>query len=58
MKFSEKGEQSFQQVNPVFGIHFHDFIDRESEASSLELASEFGLTLRDVQKLRKQLDRS
>ena len=29
MKFSEKGEQSFQQVNPVFGIHFHDFIDRE-----------------------------
>ncbi|TYR82812.1 RNA polymerase subunit sigma-70 [Priestia megaterium] len=58
MKFSEKGEQSFQQGNPIFGVHFHDFIDKESESSSIELASEFGLSLRDVKKLRKKLERS
>ncbi|WP_110111450.1 RNA polymerase subunit sigma-70 [Bacillus sp. CGMCC 1.16541] len=58
MKFSEKGEYSYQQGNQLFGVNFHDFVEKETEASSIELASEFGLSLRDVQKLRKHLNRS
>ncbi|MBM7701407.1 RNA polymerase subunit sigma-70 [Metabacillus iocasae] len=58
MKFSEKGEHSYRQGNQLFGVNFHDFVEKETEASSVELASEFGLTLRDVQKLRKHLNRS
>jgi len=58
VKFSDKGEHSFQQNQSLFGMQFHDFVDKEKDASSIELASEFGLSLRDVQKLRKQLNRS
>jgi hypothetical protein len=58
MKFSDKGAQSFTHHNQVFGVNFHDFIQREASSSSVELASEFGLTLRDVKTLKKNLSRS
>ena len=58
MKFSSKGEQSFTHRNQMFGVNFHDFIQREATTTPVELASEFGLTLRDVQALKKNLSRS
>jgi hypothetical protein len=43
----------------LFGVNFHDFIQKEQHADNMfELASEFGLTIRDVRKLKKHLERS
>jgi len=58
MKFSSKGEQSFTHRNQLFGVNFHDFIQREASTTSVELASEFGLDLREVKALKKNLSRS
>ncbi len=44
--------------NQLFGVDFHDFIQSEPKNTTFELAAEFGLTLGDVKKLKKQLDRS
>jgi hypothetical protein len=57
MRFSEKGMASFGE-NQLFGVDFHDFIQKEQSSHVVELASEFGLSLRDVRKLKKQLERS
>ena len=58
MKFSSKGEQSFTHRNQLFGVNFHEFIQREASTTSVELASEFGLTLRVAKALKKNLSRS
>lgn len=58
MRFSEKGSSVQQGPQEIFGVDFHEFIERESNANTFELASEFGLTIRDVRKLKKQLERS
>lgn len=58
MRTTEKNFMSHEAQNQLFGVDFHDFIQKEQHASSVELASEFGITLTDVQKLRKQLGRS
>jgi len=42
----------------LFGVDFHDFIQKEQHNNSFELASEFGLNMRDVRKLKKHLERS
>jgi hypothetical protein len=42
----------------LFGVDFHDFIQKEQHANTFELASEFGLTIGDVRKLKKHLERS
>ena len=39
-------------------MDFHEFQAREQENTSMELASEFGLTMREVKQLKKQLERS
>ncbi|GAA2716104.1 hypothetical protein GCM10009865_48000 [Aeromicrobium ponti] len=44
--------------NQLFGLDFHDFIQKEQSSNMIELASEFGLTLKDVRKLKKKLERS
>jgi len=44
--------------NGVFSMDFHEFQAREQENTSMELASEFGLTMREVRQLKKQLERS
>ncbi|MGG0716360.1 hypothetical protein ABE096_02000 [Robertmurraya massiliosenegalensis] len=58
MRFSDKGMAIQQGENQLFGIDFHDFLQKEQNSSMVELASEFGLTMRDVRKLKKQLERS
>lgn len=58
MRSSEKG-MSIQSMNgKLFGVDFHDFIQSEQHNTTFELASEFGLTIRDVRKLKKHLERS
>lgn len=58
MRFSSKGMSAIEGDNQLFGVDFHDFIQREQQASMFELASEFGLSLGDVKKLKKHLERS
>lgn len=58
MRMGSKGFQVSSGENQLFGIDFHDFIQREAGSNSYEIASEFGLTLGDVKKLKKRLERS
>jgi len=44
--------------NQILSVDLHDFIQKEQSSNMVELASEFGLSLRDVKKLKKQLERS
>jgi hypothetical protein len=58
LRFSEKGEFTSKGAGHIFGVNFHDFIEKENVNSTMELASEFGLTLREVKQLKKHLGRS
>ncbi|MFD2446178.1 hypothetical protein ACFSO7_19650 [Bacillus sp. CGMCC 1.16607] len=55
---SSKGLHISSGENQLYGVDFHDFIQKEANANTFELASEFGLTLGDVKKLKKKLERS
>ncbi|EKN64183.1 hypothetical protein BABA_23570 [Neobacillus bataviensis LMG 21833] len=58
MRSSDKGMNGQTMDGRLFGVDFHDFIQKEQHASSIELASEFGITMGDVRKLKKHLGRS
>lgn len=58
MRSSEKGISAFQGENQLFGVDFHDFIQKEQQSNTVELASEFGLSSVDVRKIKKHLGRS
>ncbi|MEH7343610.1 hypothetical protein V7122_07015 [Bacillus sp. JJ1532] len=58
MRFGEKGTSAHLGENQIFGVDFHDFIQKEQGSNMVELASEFGLSVRDVRKLKKHLERS
>ncbi|MBD3107874.1 hypothetical protein IEO70_05795 [Bacillus sp. AGMB 02131] len=58
MRNNEKNGIVNSGLNQVFGIDFHDFIQREQSNTMVELASEFGLQVREVKSLKKQLGRS
>jgi hypothetical protein len=58
MRSSDK-EMNVQSVEArIFGVDFHDFIQKEQNSNTFELASEFGLSMRDVRKLKKHMERS
>ena len=58
MRFNDKDMVSHAGVNQLFNVDFHDFIQQEQSAGVIELASEFGLSIREVKNLKKQLHRS
>ncbi|MDQ0197173.1 hypothetical protein [Neobacillus ginsengisoli] len=58
MRSSEKGMNIQSIDGRIFGVDFHDFIQKEQNSNTFELASEFGLTINDVRKLKKHLERS
>jgi hypothetical protein len=58
MRMSDKGMNVHASEGRIFGVDFHDIIQKEQQSSAYELASEFGLTLGDVKKLKKHLERS
>lgn len=58
MRYSEKGSITQNAGNQIFGVDFHDFLIKEQNNSMMELASEFGLSIRDVKQLKKKLERS
>jgi len=58
MRSNSKQQARARSEHQLFHVNFHEFIEREQEATSLELADEFGLTLRDVNLLKKKLGRN
>lgn len=58
MRYSDKAFSTHDGENQLFGVDFHDFIQKEKDSNMIELASEFGLSIRDVRKLKKKLERS
>lgn len=58
MRYSNKVAKTQQADNQLFGIDFHDFIQREQQANVYELATEFGISYRDVNKLKKKMKRN
>jgi hypothetical protein len=58
MRASDKSMNVQSMEGRLFGVDFHDFIQKEQHSGSFELASEFGLSMRDVRKLKKRLERS
>lgn len=57
MRTSEKHWESTINSS-IFGVDYHRFIDMESNASHMEIAQEFGISLGEVKKLKKKLDRA
>lgn len=58
VRYSNKVAKTQQAENQLFGIDFHDFIQKEQQANVYELATEFGLSYRDVSKLKKRMMRN
>ncbi|WP_050615878.1 hypothetical protein [Bacillus testis] len=58
MKFSEKNQLSQDGYHQIFGIDFHDFIQREQTNNMVELANEYGLHVRDIKNLKRGVQRS
>lgn len=58
MRYSSKGEITNKPENQLFGIDFHDFMQQEQSSTNLELAQEFGITLRSVKAMKKKIARN
>ncbi|MED3562569.1 hypothetical protein [Bacillus xiapuensis] len=58
MRASEKGMNIQSMDGRIFGVDFYDNIQKEQHTNTIELASEFGLNMRDVRRLKKHLGRS
>ena len=50
MRMNEKGHSVTNGANQLFNVNFHDFISKEQNNTSMELASEFGISLQDVKR--------
>jgi transcription initiation factor IIE alpha subunit len=58
MRANDKQTMSSNGDNPFFGVNFYDRIEREKESNSSELASEFGVSLNEIKRIKKRLERS
>ncbi|WP_164216307.1 hypothetical protein [Virgibacillus sp. YIM 98842] len=53
-------EKQWSSVNnkEVFGINLHRFMEMEEHANSMEIAQEFGLSIGEVNRLKKKINRT
>lgn len=58
MRYSTKGEITNSPSNQLFGVDFHDFMQHEQTSTNMELAQEFGLSLRAVKDMKRKLERN
>jgi hypothetical protein len=58
MRSSQRQQMHHNSLNPLFNMDYHNFVERENQNTNLELASEFGLSLRDVKLLKNKLNRN
>lgn len=57
MRFGEKSNSANDIDSKLLGVNFHEFLEKENQSSVLELATEFGLSLGEVKKLKKQMQK-
>ncbi|WP_407269553.1 hypothetical protein [Radiobacillus sp. PE A8.2] len=57
MRTNEK-QAGVQANEHMIGANFHRFMELEGNTHSLEIAQELGLSLGDVKKLKRKLNRS
>ncbi|WP_156314867.1 hypothetical protein [Halalkalibacter wakoensis] len=58
MRSSMRQQMHHNQLQPLFNMDYHSFVERENQITNLELASEFGLSLRDVKILKDKMNRN
>ncbi|WP_273716824.1 hypothetical protein [Alkalihalobacillus pseudalcaliphilus] len=58
MRASHKQQMHTQQVQPIFHVDYHNFMEKESLQTNFELAQEFGLSLREIKTLKQKLMRN
>lgn len=58
MRTNNKGNEAINRGNQLFDVSFHDFLAKESTSTMLELASEFGISMQEVKKLKKHIGRA
>lgn len=58
VRANHRQQMHASQKHAIFSIDYHSFLDKEEQASHIELANEFGLSLREVQLLKKKLNRN
>ncbi|MBF0706419.1 MULTISPECIES: RNA polymerase subunit sigma-70 [Bacillales] len=57
MRSTNKEMMSYHMSQPEFGIDFHDFLQKEQCLSNMELAEEFGLSLKSVKIMKQKMKR-
>lgn len=58
MRSSMRQQMQNHSLQPLFNMDYHSFMEREGQQTNLELATEFGLSLRDVKVLKNKLTRN
>ncbi|MCD5323686.1 MULTISPECIES: RNA polymerase subunit sigma-70 [Pontibacillus] len=58
MRQGRKHLHSSQASKDIFGVQFHDFLEKEPHLTRMEMAEEFGVSLKDVKKLKESIDRA
>ncbi|WP_332694262.1 hypothetical protein [Halalkalibacter lacteus] len=58
MRSSMRQQMHQNRFQPLFNMDYHSFVERENQQTNLELASEFGVSLRDVKVLKNKLNRN
>ncbi len=54
---TNKQDITYQHAS-IFGVDFHQFIELESSQTNVEIATELGISITDVQKLKEKLKQS
>ncbi len=52
-------QNGMNQMNKdIFGVNFHDFVEKDPHLTRMEMAQEFGMSLKDVKKLKESMNRA
>ncbi len=58
MRISGKRFELNSASQDVFNVDFHHFMSASADQSAIELAQEFGLSLKDIKYLKEKINRS
>ncbi|WP_270179408.1 RNA polymerase subunit sigma-70 [Alkalihalobacillus sp. CinArs1] len=57
MRSTNKEMMNVTNPQPEFGVDFHDFLQKEQCLSNMELAEEFGLSLKSIKIMKQKMKR-
>lgn len=58
MRSSQRQQMQYNSLQPLFNMDYHNFVEKENVNPNMELASEFGLSLREIKLLKNKLNRN